>query len=47
MKQNNVSGMTAEKLYEGIGYMDDKWLKLLDVPMTAKPRKTAVLSATN
>ena len=23
--------ITSEKLYEGIGYMDDKWLKLLDV----------------
>ena len=31
--------ITSEKLYEGIGYMDDKWLALLDVPMTAKTKK--------
>ena len=31
--------ITSEKLYEGIGYMDDKWLALLDAPMTAKPKK--------
>ena len=32
MKQN----LTSEKLYEGIGYMDDKWLALLDVTDEAK-----------
>ena len=35
MKQN----LTSEKLYEGIGYMDDKWLAQLDAPMTAKTKK--------
>jgi|GEM_PF-700812 len=31
--------MKSEKLYEGIGYMDDKWLKLLDEPAAAKQKK--------
>ncbi|MBQ7931457.1 MAG: hypothetical protein IJ334_10645, partial [Clostridia bacterium] len=31
--------MKYEKLYEGIGYMDDKWLALLDEPMTVKQKK--------
>ena len=35
MKQN----LTSEKLYEGIGYMDDKWLALLDEPVAAKQKK--------
>ncbi len=35
MKQN----MTSEKLYEGIGYMDDKWMKLLDEPAAVKEKK--------
>ena len=38
MNQNKKSGMTAEKLYEGIGYMDDKWLSLLD-ESTVKVKK--------
>ena len=35
MKQN----LTGEKLFEGIGYMDDKWMKLLDEPVDAKAKK--------
>ena len=35
MKQN----LSSEKLYEGIGYMDDKWLALLDEPVTIKNKK--------
>ncbi|MBQ2725633.1 MAG: hypothetical protein IJF78_08005, partial [Clostridia bacterium] len=31
--------MKSEKLYEGIGYMDDKWLKLLDDPGVTKSKK--------
>ena len=31
--------MKSEKLYEGIGYMDDKWLALLDEPVAAKQKK--------
>lgn len=31
--------MKSEKLYEGIGYMDDKWMKLLDEPIVAKTKK--------
>ncbi len=31
--------MKSEKLYEGIGYMDDKWLKLLDEPIASKQKK--------
>ena len=31
--------MTSEKLYEGIGYMDDKWIALLDEPITVKEKK--------
>jgi len=31
--------MKSEKLYEGIGYMDDKWLKLLDEPVMVKEKK--------
>lgn len=31
--------MKSEKLYEGIGYMDDKWLGLLDEPVAAKSKK--------
>ena len=31
--------MKSETLYEGIGHMDDKWLKLLDEPLTAKEKK--------
>ena len=31
--------MKAEKLFEGIGYMDDKWLSLAGEPVrTKKPR---------
>ena len=30
--------ISAEKLYEGIGYMDEKWLKLLDEPAAAKQK---------
>ena len=26
--------MKSEQLYEGIGMMDDRWLKLLDEPLT-------------
>ena len=39
MKQRSERGMTAETLYEGIGCMDDKWMALLDEPVTAKPGK--------
>ena len=39
--------MKSEKLYEGIGYMDDKWLKLLDEPVAAKTKKNRRLSATS
>ena len=43
MKQNMTRGMTAEKLYEGIGYMDDKWLSLLDEsPVKAKKNRRFV-----
>ena len=31
--------MKSEKLYEGIGYRDDKWMTLLDEPVTAKQKK--------
>lgn len=31
--------MKSEKLYEGIGYMDDKWMALLDEPVTVKSKK--------
>ncbi|MBQ7300879.1 MAG: hypothetical protein IJW77_13680, partial [Clostridia bacterium] len=31
--------MKSEKLYEGIGYMDDKWLKLLDEPIAVKEKR--------
>ncbi len=31
--------MKSERLFEGIGYMDDKWLKLLDEPIAVKERK--------
>lgn len=31
--------MKSEKLYEGIGYMDDKWMKLLDEPVAVKEKK--------
>ena len=39
MKQNDGRSMTAEKLYEGIGYMDDRWLALLDEPVAVKAKK--------
>lgn len=35
MKQNK----SAEKLFEGIGYMDEKWVKLLDEPVAVKKKK--------
>lgn len=31
--------MNAEKLFEGIGCMDEKWLKLLDEPVAVKEKK--------
>ncbi len=31
--------MKSERLYEGIGYMDDKWLNLLDEPIASKQKK--------
>ena len=31
--------MKSEKLFEGIGYMDEKWLALLDEPSKAKQKK--------
>ncbi len=36
--------MTAEKLYEGIGYMDDKWLVLLDEPITEKGKMSRLIA---
>lgn len=31
--------MKAEKLYEGIGYMDEKWIDLLSEPVNADPKR--------
>ena len=31
--------MKSEKLFEGIGYMDEKWLRLLDEPITDRKEK--------